>query len=579
MHKTFFDKNFYCISSRVEKTGHLYSCFKIGPFYDHQSLTFANALRRTLLANTSRCFFDAIQIYEIEHEFSSLIGVRESIIDILLTLEKLIIQVSGPITKPQVAYANFCGPGIFRAHHIHFPPGFKCVNPSQYIATLETDGHITFKLFFSPDWGKIQPFWEQTKENRQRKGRPPASRSASVLAEARRLRLPFSPRKRSVGPKGPKAPQAPQHLRCLLSAKLSRNPASLGAAKPLKQVLVSSSSEAEAGLPGPQKLSPLLNLVAESGGILTEQKISCKFIKASIPIKNKFQFLQFQFFIKRISFFPIRPKRKKNRKNFRAKKSENFSDFKPSVFMEQKNKKTNFLFFNSSSCPIEKVNYTIQSQGTKLTKFSKNDKLSIQELKKSNFQLNCTVELKNEHPKPVKNKNIKPVQLIFEKSQSQLSETNNAEFLLFEIWTNGSIHPQTAFLNAINELLLEIFPYSLKLRKNYLSTNFQKNLFKQKKINNLTQFREKLLFLEIGNFYFDFETYLFLKKNNIYRIIDFLAFCFCNENFQTCGLLDSSLEIKSSFIKNEPSLFKEISQIKRTLRRFKTFIEFLIHEK
>ena len=153
-----FDKNFYCVSSRIENSGQLYGCFKIGPFSRHQSLTFANALRRTLLADRSRCTLSAVQINDVEHEFSSLIGVRESVVDILLNLEKLIFKIKKPITKPQVAFINFCGPGILRAQHIYLPSNFQCVRPSQYIATLEVDGKLTLKLFFSPDWNKFQFF-------------------------------------------------------------------------------------------------------------------------------------------------------------------------------------------------------------------------------------------------------------------------------------------------------------------------------------------------------------------------------------------------------------------------------------
>ena len=124
-------KNFYCISSRIEKTGQFYGCFKIGPFSGHQSWTFANTLRRTLLADTSKCVFDALQIFGVEHEYSCLKGVRESVIDIILNLEKCIFQMTEPITKPRIAFLNCCGPGIVRAQHLHLPHGLQCMNPSQ----------------------------------------------------------------------------------------------------------------------------------------------------------------------------------------------------------------------------------------------------------------------------------------------------------------------------------------------------------------------------------------------------------------------------------------------------------------
>ena len=111
-------QNFYCISSRVENSGKLYGCFKIGPL--NQSLTFANALRRTLLAEGSplepRAIgeqnetygspYVAIQIYGIEHEFSTLLGVRESVLDIIANLEAVRFQTTKPLTKPKIAFCN-----------------------------------------------------------------------------------------------------------------------------------------------------------------------------------------------------------------------------------------------------------------------------------------------------------------------------------------------------------------------------------------------------------------------------------------------------------------------------------------
>lgn len=138
---------FYCISSRVENSGQLYGCFKIGPFSEHQSLTFANALRRTLLTHYS--IYLAVHIYGIEHEFSTLSGIRESVLDIMANLEKICFQTTQPLTKPKVAFLNFYGPGIIQAKHLHLPSGIKCVQPSHYIATAEVDGQLMFKLFFS----------------------------------------------------------------------------------------------------------------------------------------------------------------------------------------------------------------------------------------------------------------------------------------------------------------------------------------------------------------------------------------------------------------------------------------------
>lgn len=157
-------KKFYCVSSRVENNGQLYGCFKIGPFFEHQSLTFANILRRTLLADQSRCTFQAVQIYGVKHEFSNLVGIRESIVDLLLNLEKIVFQTTQPLTKPQIAFIHCHGPSILRAQNIYLPPGWRCVRPDQYIATLEVDGQLLLKLFFSPNFSRLPISVSKTKK-------------------------------------------------------------------------------------------------------------------------------------------------------------------------------------------------------------------------------------------------------------------------------------------------------------------------------------------------------------------------------------------------------------------------------
>lgn len=445
-------KNFYCVSSRVENTGQLYGCFKIGPFFGHQGLTFANVLRRTLLADQSRATFNAIQIYGVEHEFSSLIGVREPVVDILLNLEKLIFQSLRPITKPQVAFVNFCGPGILRAQHLHLPMSLKCVRPSQYIATVEVDGQLAFKLFFSPNLNKFQPLIQTIN---------------------------------------------PSHYK-----KIQTNSTTIFGFK--KPVFV-------------KKLQKRINK------------------------KRKNSLLQ------------------PGQKNLT---NDRYSSFKKreAIFFTQQIQE-NFLFLKSSSCAIHKVNYTVQSHTT--TELD----ISNRKFNKSNSQKKFHYGLKLSKPKSIENftlsstppsgggkgENIESKEVIIpilsrlSPKAKKKESSKKEEFVLFEIWTDGSLHPQKAILKAINELLLDVFPYSLQISKyekiHTKSLEFQQ--IKRKDITDLSKkhFREKFLNLEVGNFHFDLETYLFLKKKKIYRVIDFFNF------FSKKETLEATTKIKITLSK------------------------------
>lgn len=137
-----------CIESRIERNGQLYGLFKLGPFPKSQSLTIANILRRTLLANESKIRISSIQIQGVNHEYMNLKGIRESVIDIILNFEKLIFKDIKPIIKPEQVFLNFTGPRIITAKDINLPKNIQCVNIDNYLMTLEFDGSIAIKLFF-----------------------------------------------------------------------------------------------------------------------------------------------------------------------------------------------------------------------------------------------------------------------------------------------------------------------------------------------------------------------------------------------------------------------------------------------
>ena len=728
-----FEKNFYCVSSRVEHSGQLYGCFKIGPFYRHQSLTFANALRRTLLADRSRCTFDAVQINGVEHEFSSLIGVRESVIDILLNLEKLIFQLEKPITKPQVAFINFCGPGILRADHIHLPSNFKCVIPSQYIATLEVDGKLTLKLFFSPDWKKFQFFIQNLifdkKDNlnthsfKPKYALPPkfskkqnkpihfqknlknlfkhryrlisslsnsknASQkenftvpklynlclsqdeelsSSSRLAQGRK-RTPSSPRGRIAPPGEPQG-------RLRLAQHGERAPRTLAAKAASSQGGIVQLAQ------GPTIINNRLKII----NYLTKTLFQSNQIHLQ-RLGMKFQFLNFKISLQKFNISIDRyttrsqkqqgkPKTNINKKYYFLKKNKKSLIFAKTI-------QENFLFLNSSLCAIENVNYTLQSipkktiNYTDFTAKTRTTQHSADSIKKSNirfftsqarqrpsqtkvmfknpnksFYLKYQLKLNSpasselaarrwrlalaaspavaaepplgERKHPLYNQ--KKLENETHLSRVSYNQSNNSfrptfrnitnrlspnyiqkkqlffpkkeEFIFFEIWTDGSIHPQTAILKAINELLLEMFPYSLQISKyektNQLSENnifsfinrlnslkFIQNSLKRKDLINQSKksFREKFLNLEIGNFYFDLDTYLFLKKQKIHRIVDFLNFCNQKEMTKTVqNHQPFKQKIFNQIIDSQIKKQQVKSEIKRKLYKFKIFLDSFIN--
>lgn len=138
---------FSCIESRVENKQSLYGCFKLGPFYLNQGLTIATTLRRFLLSDLEGLAVVFLKIEGVKHEYSILKGVQESVLEILSNLKQIQLKTSCVFYKPQIAYLNIQGPKIVSAGDILLPMNVKCAFPSQYIATVASDGQLKIKLF------------------------------------------------------------------------------------------------------------------------------------------------------------------------------------------------------------------------------------------------------------------------------------------------------------------------------------------------------------------------------------------------------------------------------------------------
>ena len=136
-----------CIYSRVEDDNSLYGRFLIGPFAVGQGITLANALRRSLLSELSGLAIVAVEIDGVTHEYSSIQGVRDSVLDILLNIKQIRFTTNLQVNEPQIAYLQIKGPGIVVAKDIKLPNCIQCINPEQYIASLSFDGILRIKFY------------------------------------------------------------------------------------------------------------------------------------------------------------------------------------------------------------------------------------------------------------------------------------------------------------------------------------------------------------------------------------------------------------------------------------------------
>jgi len=137
---------FTCVESSVNDPKNAYARFKMGPFLETQTLTIANNLRRALLTELGGVAIVGVKIKGVSHEYSSLMGVKESVLDVLLNVKQIPLSSAFQIYSPHLAYLNCQGPKKVTAKDIQLPPFLKCVDPNQHIATVCSGG--TLKLVF-----------------------------------------------------------------------------------------------------------------------------------------------------------------------------------------------------------------------------------------------------------------------------------------------------------------------------------------------------------------------------------------------------------------------------------------------
>ena len=106
--------------------------------------TLGNSLRRILLSSmTGACIYEA-EIDGVLHEYSSIDGVQEDVIEILLNLKGVSIILNG---RDEVELSlSKKGPGIVTAGDIALDHDVEITNPDQLICTLSDDAEVSMKL-------------------------------------------------------------------------------------------------------------------------------------------------------------------------------------------------------------------------------------------------------------------------------------------------------------------------------------------------------------------------------------------------------------------------------------------------
>lgn len=135
-----------CIESKTTSTREHYGHFVLEPLKKGQGITIGNSLRRTILSDLQGTAIVAVRIAGVNHEFSTITGVREDVLEIILNLKEVILKSYS--SETQIGRIKVQGPAIVTTGLFDLPPEIEIIDPKQYIATVcnNTIFEMEFKI-------------------------------------------------------------------------------------------------------------------------------------------------------------------------------------------------------------------------------------------------------------------------------------------------------------------------------------------------------------------------------------------------------------------------------------------------
>jgi DNA-directed RNA polymerase subunit alpha len=133
------------------KVSEVRSRFEAEPLEPGFGYTLGNTLRRTLLSRIPGAAVTSIQIEGVQHEFSTIPGVVEDVVDIILNVKQIVVRMEG--VDEQTLYLSAKGAGEVKAGDLKVPAGVEIVNPDLHVATLSSSGRLEMELTVAPGVG------------------------------------------------------------------------------------------------------------------------------------------------------------------------------------------------------------------------------------------------------------------------------------------------------------------------------------------------------------------------------------------------------------------------------------------
>jgi DNA-directed RNA polymerase subunit alpha len=141
-----------------------YAKFTIEPLERGFGVTLGNALRRVLLSSLPGAAVTAAKIESVQHEFSTITGVKEDVPEIMMNLKQMRFKIHSD--APKMATFDVRGKATATAADLKADPDIEILNPELHVATLNKDGEFRCEIEIGAGRGYVSA------ENQANQDRP-----------------------------------------------------------------------------------------------------------------------------------------------------------------------------------------------------------------------------------------------------------------------------------------------------------------------------------------------------------------------------------------------------------------------
>ena len=130
-----------------------YGKYTVAPLQRGYGTTLGNSLRRMMLSSLEGAAISSIKIENVQHEFSTIPGVKEDVSEIVLNMKQVIIKLHSD--GPKTVYIEAEGSGELCARDIKTDSDVEIINGDLHIATLNEDAKLYMEITINKGRGYI----------------------------------------------------------------------------------------------------------------------------------------------------------------------------------------------------------------------------------------------------------------------------------------------------------------------------------------------------------------------------------------------------------------------------------------